>query len=139
MTGPGLKARYYRLAQARREPLGQGEAAKEQRGVKRVAGECVPEERHAGEVARCEASAGARVAVQKGPDAEIGDQEKLQSAEESSGGDAWHGALFRGWWGGGLGSQCGLSLHPQGHALRSSRSEERPVGKEGRSPWAPYH
>ena len=75
-----LKTRHYRLAQTRREPLGQGEPAEEKAGVKGVACERVPEKRHAGEVARCEASAAARIAVQEGPDAPIGDEEKLQSA-----------------------------------------------------------
>src|ERR1700720_3164195 len=101
MAVTGLKTRrHYRLAQTRREPLGQGEAAEEKGGVKRVACEGVPGKRYAGEVAHCEASACARVAVEESPDAEIGDQEELQSAEEGGGGDAWHGAFFRGWLGG---------------------------------------
>src|ERR1700724_1535262 len=112
MAVTGLKTRHYRLAQTRREPLGQGEAAEKQGDVDCVAGEGVPEKRHAGEVAHCEAPAGARIAVQEGPDAEVGDQEKLQSAEERSAGDAWHDVFFRGR----RGSWLGLSLRSRGRA-----------------------
>ena len=84
----GLKTRHYRLAQTRRETLCEGEGAEEQGGVGSVARERVPEQRQAGEIARRQTRAGVWVAVQKGPHTEVGDQEKLQSAEECSSADA---------------------------------------------------
>ena len=78
---PGRLGRSVRrpYAEIRRQVPGQGEAAEEQGGVDRVAGERVPEEGGADKVARREACAGVRVVVRQGPDAEVGDQEKLQS------------------------------------------------------------
>src|SRR6266446_110803 len=84
----GLKVRYPGLANTRRETLRKEKAAEEQGGVDGVARERVPKEGHAGKVARREASARAWVAVQKSPHAEVGDQEKLQSAEERGSSDA---------------------------------------------------
>src|SRR6266404_3301937 len=78
----GLKVRYPGLANTRRETLRKEKAAEEQGGVDGVACERVPNEGHAGKVARREACARAWGAVQKRPHAEVGDQEKLQSAEE---------------------------------------------------------
>src|SRR5258708_15296343 len=84
----GLKVRYPGLANTRRETLRKEKAAEEQGGVDGVACERVPNEGHAGKVARREACARAWVAVQKSPHAEVGDQEKLQSAEERGSSDA---------------------------------------------------
>src|SRR6266404_7019491 len=77
-----LEIRYCRLADTGRETLRKREAAEQQGRVNRVAGERVPEEGNASEVAHCETCATAWVAVQKSPDPEVGDQEKLQSSQE---------------------------------------------------------
>src|ERR1700720_3502144 len=80
---PRLQIRRRRWAQSRGEALRQKEAAEKQRGVDGVTRECVPEQRHARNVAGQETGAVARVTVQKGPHTEVSDNEKLQSAEES--------------------------------------------------------
>src|SRR5260370_12873394 len=68
-------------AEIRRQVLGQGEAAEEQGGVGSIARERVPEEGHAGDIARRQTRAGGWVAVQKSPHTAVGDHETLQSAE----------------------------------------------------------
>src|SRR5205814_2100633 len=83
-----------RFAKNGDEALGQGEAAEEQSGVEGVARERVPEERKAAKIASGQTRGGFGEGIQEPPYAEVGDEKKLNRAEESRGGDASERAMI---------------------------------------------
>lgn len=77
--------------QRRKHAFGEGVAAEQERGVEGVAGQGVPEEGNAGDVAGEEAGGGVRKTAEELPDGKIGDEEKLDGAEKRGEADARDG------------------------------------------------
>jgi hypothetical protein len=105
----------------------EGKTAEEEGGVEGVTGEGVAEERQASDVTRGEAGGRVRISAEKLPGGKVGDEEKLERAEENGPADAKNAAVI---------GEPGSDEHTEQEARVDDRDEavetdEEIGGKEG--------